>query len=391
MRIRKRFGLPVLFLSTALLMAACGGGGGGDGAVAPPAAPQPSGLFVVPDNEATTPAVLAAFAADNLYYNAHTDANPTGEIRGQLDGAGTIKFATLTGGQEVPPVTTAAFGGGVLAVDSITGRVSGFLVTSGLVNATVAHVHNAARGTESGPVITLTGGPDIWVVPDNTIRLDLVAAFAADNLYYNAHTTGNPDGEIRGQIDAAGTVKLTTLSGAQEVPAVITTALGGGALSFDTVTGRVGGFFTTGGLVNSTVAHVHNAARGTESGPVITLTGGPDLWVVPDNTIRLDLAAAFAADNLYYNAHTTANPDGEIRGQIDKPEPTKIATLTGAQETPPVTTAAFGGGLLSADGVTGRVGGFFVSSGLVDQTAAHAHNAARTVPGPIIIPLSAAP
>ena len=389
MSIRKRFGLPVLFLSTALLMAACGGGGG-DGAVAPPVVAQPSGLFVVPDNEAATPAVLAAFAADNLYYNAHTQANPAGEIRGQLDGAGTIKFATLTGAQETPSVVTAAFGGGVLSVDNITGRVSGFIVTSGLVNATAAHVHNAARGTPGPVVIGLLGGPKIWVVPDNTIRLDLITAFAADNLYFNAHTTANPDGEIRGQIDKAGAVKLATLTGAQETPPVVTPALGGGALSFDGITGSVGGFFTTGGLV-ATVAHVHNAARGTPGAVEIPLLGGPDLWVVPDNTIRLDLAAAFAADNLYYNAHTTANPNGEIRGQIDKPEPAKIATLTGAQETPPVTTAAFGAGILSADGITGRAGGFLVTSGLVDQTAAHAHNAARGVPGPIIIPLSAAP
>jgi hypothetical protein len=388
MSVVKRFGLQALLLSVLFLMAACGGGGG-DGVVAPPVQ-QPSGLFVVPDNEVTTPALLAAFAVDNLYYNAHTQVNSAGEIRGQLVAGGTVKFATLTGGQETPAVSTAAFGGGVLAVDTITGRVSGFMMTSGLVNATVAHVHNAARGTPGSIVIPLDGGPDLWVVPDNTIRPDLIAAFAADNLYFNAHTAANTGGEIRGQIDKVGVVKLSTLTGAQETPAVTTAALGGGALSFDDITGRVGGFFTTGGLV-ATVAHVHNAARGTPGQIVIPLDGGPDLWVVPDNTIRPDLAAAFAADNLYYNAHTAANSGGEIRGQIDKPEKAIFATLTGAQETPPVTTTAFGAGILSLDDITGRAGGFLVTSGLVNQTAAHVHNAARGVPGPVIIPLLAAP
>jgi hypothetical protein len=390
MGIRRRFGLPLLVLATPLLVAACGGGGGDDVIVAQSGV-QPSGLFVVPDNGATTPALLAAFAADNLYYNAHTTANPAGEIRGQLDGAGTIKFATLSGTQETPSVSTSAFGGGVLAVDTATGRVSGFFVASGLVNATAAHVHNAARGTPGGVVITLLGGPEIWVVPDSTIRPDLVPGFLADNLYFNAHTTANPTGEIRGQIDKPGAVKLATLTGAQETPAVTTPALGGGALSFDAATGRVGGFFVASGLVNATAAHVHNAARGTPGGVVITLLGGPGIWVVPDNTIRPDLAAAFAADNLYYNAHTTANPAGEIRGQIDKPEPANFATLTGAQETPSVATAAFGAGILSVDGATGRVGGFFRASGLVDQTAAHVHNAARGTPGGVVVPLLAAP
>jgi hypothetical protein len=95
---------------------------------------------------------------DNLYYNIHTAANPDGAIRGQLDASGTVRVATLTGAQETPAVATAAFGGGVVVVDNVTGRVGGFVATTG-VTGTAAHIHNAARGVPGDVVLPLLAGP----------------------------------------------------------------------------------------------------------------------------------------------------------------------------------------------------------------------------------------
>jgi hypothetical protein len=145
--------------------------------------------------------------------------------------------------------------------------------------------------------------------------------------------------------------------------------------------------------LTGTAAHVHNAARGTAGPIVLPLFGGPTLWIVADGQVFQDnLVAIFnaAPDNLYFNVHTAANPGGEIRGQLDASGEILFATLNGAQETPSVATSAFGGGILSVDTLTNRVGGFLMSSG-VTGTAAHVHNAARGVPGPIILPLLPAP
>ena len=118
-------------------------------------------VWVIPDDAAVLDATnRAAFLADELYFNVHTPANPSGEIRGQVDKSGTVRFAALEGDQEVSPnTTTTATGAGVLAVDDATGVVSGFITTSGLADPTVAHVHIGDRGTAPAGNVIVPLGP----------------------------------------------------------------------------------------------------------------------------------------------------------------------------------------------------------------------------------------
>ncbi len=107
----------------------------------------------------------------------------------------------LRGGEEVPPVATAASGSGtiVIAADkSISGSVS----TSGL-NGTAAHIHQGARG-KNGPVSLglVRSGANGWSVPAGAKLSDAqYDAFKAGNLYVNVHTAANKGGEIRGQLN----------------------------------------------------------------------------------------------------------------------------------------------------------------------------------------------
>jgi hypothetical protein len=386
---KRVFILPALILAVGVL-AACGDDDDDDGTPAPPAG---SRLWVVPDAAAPLSDVQRAdFTGGNLYANAHTSANPNGEIRGQLDQAGTVRLAVLDGGQEAPsPVTTTAFGAGGLAVDETTGAVSGFIITAGLVNATAAHVHVGARDTPGDIIVPLSGGPDVWLVPDDAAALTptQIADFLAGNLYFNAHTAANPNGEIRGQIDKSGTMMLASLDGAQETPGVTTAAYGAGMLAVDDSTGEVAGFIITSGLSAPTAAHVHEAARGTPGDIRVPLTGGPNVWVVPDDATPLEVAqrTAFTAGDLYFNAHTAANPNGEIRGQLDKTGAIRFAAMSGAQETPAVTTTAFGTAVFAVDPGNGEVSGFFGTSGLASPTVAHVHTGARGTPGGVLVPL----
>lgn len=107
-----------------------------------------------------------------------------------------------------------------------------------------------------------------------------------------------------------------TLSGAQEVPAVTTSAKGEGTISINadkTVSGSV----TTSG-VTGTMAHIHQAAAG-KNGPVIIPLEkkGDNQWVVPANAKLTDAQyKAYMSGDLYVNVHSDAHKGGEIRAQI---------------------------------------------------------------------------
>lgn len=106
----------------------------------------------------------------------------------------------LNGNQEVPAVTTAATGSGIIRV-LMDRSVSGSVTTSG-VAGTAAHIHMAAPGA-NGPVIVPLNktGENEWSVPAS-IRLNdaQYEAFRLGNLYVNVHSTANPGGQIRCQI-----------------------------------------------------------------------------------------------------------------------------------------------------------------------------------------------
>ena len=274
------------------------------------------GVWTVPSGTVLTEAQAAAFASGGLYVNAHNAAFPNGEIRGQI---GREVFNTaLSGSQEVPPTPSLATGTGQVVLDPVTRRISARLTVSGMA-ATMAHIHEGAAGVNGPILVHLTQtapGSGIWVsAPDATFTEAHVAALRAGNLYFNAHSLAFPGGEIRGQI--ARTVSFVTLSGAQEVPPTASVATGTGTFVVDPLTRAASGSITLTGMT-ATMAHVHQGPAGTNGPVIITLvnTSG-NTWSVPANTVLTAAQLqAFKQGNLYYNAHSLAFPNGEIRGQI---------------------------------------------------------------------------
>lgn len=107
---------------------------------------------------------------------------------------------TLSGGQEVPPVTTSASGSGTITV-AADQSISGKITTTG-IKGTAAHIHAAAPGTNGPVIVPLTkDGENGWAVgPGAKLQDAHFQAFKDGNLYVNVHTAANPNGEIRGQI-----------------------------------------------------------------------------------------------------------------------------------------------------------------------------------------------
>ena len=124
--------------------------------------------------------------------------------------------ATLSGTNEVPPVTTEASGSAEFTVSEE--QIEFTVNVTGIQNATQAHIHTGREG-QNGPVrLNLCGtgdpqplctsgdgvlatGTNGTTVGDPPITFDeLVEAIQSDSAYANVHTVQNPAGEIRGQI-----------------------------------------------------------------------------------------------------------------------------------------------------------------------------------------------
>ena len=110
-------------------------------------------------------------------------------------------------------------------------------------------------------------------------------------------------------------------SGSQEVPAVTTSATGNLTGSYDTTSKSLIYTVTWTGLsAEATMAHFHGPAiAGAIAPPIETLTittNGTAGSATDTITATSALHAALLAGQVYYNIHTAAHPDGEIRGQV---------------------------------------------------------------------------
>ena len=275
-----------------------------------------SGTWSVPSGSFLTEPQAAAFSAGGLYFNAHSTENPGGEIRGQIGRE--VYAAQASGSQEVPKNSSTAKGVGLVSLDPTTKRIAARLTLTGLA-ATMAHIHTGDIGVNGGVIFGLTetaAGSGVWVSAADAAMTDAqITAMKAGGLYFNAHSAAFPGGEIRGQI--ARNVGYASMNAAQEVPTNASTATGIGTLVIDPATRAVSGGITLTGMT-ATAAHIHTGAVGVNGPVAIGLTNaGGGVWNVPANTTLTAVQLkAFKQGNLYFNAHSTAFPGGEIRGQI---------------------------------------------------------------------------
>ena len=127
--------------------------------------------------------------------------------------------AMLSGGEEVPPVDTAATGVASFTLEGAESIKYDVNVT-GVDKVTAAHIHSAPKGENGEVVVTLfkadsptgeiSGSLANGTITNSTLEgdmqglavIDLIKAMERGETYVNVHTEENPNGEIRGQISA---------------------------------------------------------------------------------------------------------------------------------------------------------------------------------------------
>ncbi len=306
-----------------------------------------------------------------------------------------IVTAKMTGGNEVPAVTTTADG-----VATITFNDD---YTKATVNATVTnlssafmgvHIHDGAPGTNGGVIFNLT---DDYQKGRVTSTIDItkadVAKFINGTYYINVHTANNPGGELRGNLSLESARSFgAALSGMNEVPAVTTNGKGLASVHYTSNTNVLElNIFATDLSGPITGIHLHRGATGMNGDVVENLTtylngGRVEVKLTPSTNYIADLIAG----NIYVNIHTSENPGGEVRGQLTVRSGLTFDTwLSGSQEAPANDAQSLGlaMGTVSSDLSTITVNSVIGNlSGTL--TGAHLHNGALGTAGGVSINLT---
>jgi hypothetical protein len=346
-----------------------------------------SGLYE--GTQTLTPAQVTSLTEARWYFNIHTAANPTGEIRGQVLEPGAQLFVTRATGLEQLPVvagTMPSIGSFVLAPNRLSMRYFVRLATT----ATGLHLHQEIAGRANPSPAVLLTLPATGTDASGTATLTAAQAteLEARGLYLNVHTVAHGGGEARGQVLRPGEeLFVARITGEQEVPPVMGMTPGAGMAVLSPSATQL--FVRVVSTLTPVAAHIHNAPGGVNSSAV-----APVPFMMPSATIAETLTVTptqvgeLRAGRLYFNLHTAANPAGAIRGQILRAGETLYTTqLTGTTQIPPVTTTATGAfaGIVSADRTTFTYAGSF--TGIMPLNA-HVHLGAVGATGPVAFPLT---
>ena len=285
----------------------------------------PAGTYTVTEDDPAPGFTLADVACSdgdsvgNRFARTATVALDAGEtvictFTNQELAAGQPFVFHLSGDQEVPPLPNVASGGCMGTFDAGAAELT-LVCTHDVVGATVMHIHRGAPGV-NGPVAFDLGNPGspVFATWSGMTPAD-VADLLAGNLYVNIHTSGRPEGAIRGQIVPRSRDGFEfPLSGDQQVPPTETSASGSCIADLSDTADELS-VQCSHTVAGATAAHVHQAPFG-QNGPVrFTLAdpASPFLLLTPMTPRDVaDLMAGF----LYVNVHSADFPDGEVRGQI---------------------------------------------------------------------------
>ncbi|MCC6816848.1 MAG: CHRD domain-containing protein [Saprospiraceae bacterium] len=307
-------------------------------------------------------------------------------------------FATgfLNGDQEVPSVATEGEGYVTLLLnkDLTSAQINGvFHRLSG--DITGCHLH-FGEDDANGPVVinlmNFINGNKLF----GTINIpsSFLSQVINGSIYINVHTAKHPAGEIRSQLIVQTEEKLMALLlGSNSVPPVTTTASGLALLTLDFNTQILRYHIQLANLSGPiTAAHIHDGDAST-NGPAITALSGSGNILSGEfdfSNEPIDFLFKLFFGQLYINVHTSANPAGEIRGQIGYAGPfTCFGILNGSQEVPPVNTGATGQAVVFSNSTLDTLTYLLNYSGLSGApTAAHVHLGDAGKNGQVLVPLS---
>lgn len=285
-------------------------GVGGPSVVGLPLGNPKVGTFTYPESEE------ADLLEGRWYIDIHTSSFPGSEIRGQI----VDMVAELDSAQLVPPGASNSKGWAMFMIDPVDNRLDYFVnICPGSPlgsNPLSVTINGLARHTTNGAALhTLPSGgfpkSGTWLY-DEAQEDALLDGLT----YINVPTTASPTGQIRGQITAS----VVPINRRQETPSNSSAAYGYALVSLDRAADALA-FDVDHNVANETVAHIHGfAPRGGSASPVFNLAA-PAVRKIASWSFGGANEAAVLDGRSYFNIHSLAFGNGEIRGQIEPFKP----------------------------------------------------------------------
>lgn len=253
----------------------------------------------------------AGILAGSAYAHVHTQSNGQGELRGQI----VSHIAALDTGQVTTPRTASGRGWAAVMIDKCANTLTYHIEIPALSSAeTSAAFHGPAlHGSNAAVLHTLPTGPvkaGVWNYPE-AIEEQIEDGL----LYIKINTAADPQGTIRGQLVSS----IAVLDRTQVVnpPPNPSGAVGIAFLSLDRQNFSLGYDVRLFGLGSGKIsANLHGyAPPGSGAASLEVLPpGNPKRGTFTFGSSRyLDVLN----QRLYFDVHTDANPDGELRGQLN--------------------------------------------------------------------------
>jgi len=220
--------------------------------------------------------------------------------------------AELDAASVVPPTSSTAGAYGSFSLDATDALVC--TVKSWGVTGTAASIYVGAVGVNGTLLASLSGGPSVWTGTTATLSAADKTSLRTGDFYVEIDSAAFPAGELRGQLFARPLLYGSHLTGDQETPAVVTSAFGDATFTVNSNRTITYSVVATG--LTGTAAHIHTGAFGIGGTILFSLSGGPTKWSGTTAAMTAKQFATLQTDGLYVNVHTSANPNGEIRGQI---------------------------------------------------------------------------
>lgn len=356
-----------------------------------------------------TPELLTKFLKSQIYLVAHTNANPNGEIRGQIKLESDFgNYAELDAMQQVPMNASMAKGVAAINLGIDNKRLEVKVVTDGLSGAIMgAHLHRGKVGENGGLLVDLTSlisnnGTSIFgsVIVDDSIKNLLQTYIRNGEVYLNLHTMAFPNGEVRGQIKYDQNLRFDARIDTTQVTGNLTTissAIGAAKLSLNTSFDTLRYYIVVTNLTGTiAAAHIHNAEPNQDGGVVYEFpTSGINgnvisgIWT-KSNGLTDMLINELLYGNLYIAVHTAQNPNAELRGQIFRlAREGFMSDIDAMQSVPSSNSMANGSGIVSYDRDRTSLHYMITVNGLSGAiNAAHFHKGIKGETGGVVYELN---